>query len=154
LFRALPFVCTVYSIQYIDQPQGLAALNGLSSYIRHAIQNPNFSAAMEQLKLNGGGSGDGDDGAIILESVHSVATQIPREGHDVVGIGTYTDARRGWTELAKEYANARGGEMVVEGEAQLYQKVGAVFINIEYIGEENPGYWKDAGGAMARFFFL
>jgi hypothetical protein len=25
---------------------------------------------------------------------------------------------------------------------------------VEYIGDENPQYWEDAGGSMARFFFM
>lgn len=131
-------------------------MNGLSNYVRHAIENPNFSVAMDKLKL----SSQEGEGEIALEAVKSVATQIPRQGHEVVGIGTYTDARNGWTELAKEYATKKGGqgatgmEMVLEGEPQLFQKVGAVFVNIEYIGDENSRYWVDAGGAMARFFFL
>ena len=124
--------------------------------MRHAIENPNFSKAMEKLKL----LSNEEEGAIALEAVKSVATQIPRQGHSVVGVGTYTDARDGWTALAKEYATRRrgqGGEGVEnaeDGESQLFAKVGATFVNVEYIGDENPQYWADAGGAMARFFFL
>jgi|EP00979_Chaetoceros_neogracilis_P007608 hypothetical protein len=44
------------------------------------------------------------DAQLVLEAVYSVATQIPRQNHSVVGMGTYTDARRGWSMLAKEYA--------------------------------------------------
>ena len=141
----------------IDQPQGVATLNGLSNYVRYGLENPYFSDALEKLKLS---SSEGENGMISFDAVRSVATQIPREGHQVVGIGTYTDAKDGWTELAMEYAKKRGEngskemEMVKEGEPQLFQKVGAVLVNIEYIGDENPQYWGDAGGAMARFFFL
>ncbi len=103
---------------------------------------------MDKLKL----ASEEEQGRITLEAVQSVATQIPRQGHKVVGVGTYTDARDGWTELAKEYATIKGGNSAKE--PQLFQKIGALLVGIEYIGEENPRYWADAGGAMARFFFL
>ena len=101
-----------------------------------------------------------DDAQIVLEAIYSVATQIPRNNHSVVGIGTYTDARRGWSMLAKEYAEYNRnheyckGKLIREGDAQLFQRLGGIFVNVEYIGDENPKYWEDAGGSMARFFFM
>lgn len=154
-----------------NQPQGLATLHGLSAYCRHVLNNPSTSEAMEELMDLAKNQGD-ENSAIILEAVQAVATQVPREGHSVVGVGTYQDARPGWTKLAEEYATLRGPDKkkdetvddgssdggndltLVEGEPQLFQRVGATLVNIEYIGEENPQYWIQSGGAMARFFFL
>ena len=34
-----------------------------------------------------------DDDYLAYEAIISVATQIPRPGHDVVGLGTYYDSR-------------------------------------------------------------
>jgi hypothetical protein len=161
-----------------DQPQGLAALNGLSQYVRHAIQQEGFSPALEVWRSRcglpcGDDGGDGDAGLNgdpimndhaqqVLEAVTAVATQIPRRGHSIVGIGTYCDARKGWTDLAKEYATVSAATRdvdryrhVQQGDASLFQSMGGFLVNIEYIGyDENPEYWKDAGGAMARFFFM
>lgn len=144
-----------------DQPQGLAALNGLCGRIQYLMENSSESETMMELKNKVYGesssssisNGNGED-KIVWEAIQSVATQIPRQGHDGVGMGTYLDSRKGWTELAKEYALERRGPMIVQGEAQLFQSNGAVFVGIEYIGEENPKYWKEAGGAMARFIFV
>ena len=137
-----------------DQPQGLAALTGLCDRVQYLIRNPSESDAMLKLRSNAFGENSDEEGKILLEAIQSVATQIPRSGHEVVGIGTYFDSRKGWTELAKEYALARRGLMIVQGESQLFQSNGAVLVGIEYIGKENPKYWIDAGGAMARFVFV
>jgi hypothetical protein len=167
-----------------DQPQGLAALDGLAHYVTLAMQEdgPIVSPTLEQLKKEAAQqqqlilqesqsspaayTGDGSerasvqDAQLVLEAVYSVATQIPRQNHSVVGMGTYTDARRGWSMLAKEYAQYNRNheyckhKLIREGDAQLFQKHGGVFVNVEYIGDENPQYWEDAGGSMARFFFM
>mmetsp|Transcript_11051 Transcript_11051/g.16103 ORF Transcript_11051/g.16103 Transcript_11051/m.16103 type:complete len:287 (+) Transcript_11051:88-948(+) len=154
-----------------NQPQGLATLNGLSAYCRRALNNPETSEAMVELMDLAQNKGD-ESSAIILEAVQAVATQVPRKGHIIVGDGTYQDARPGWTKLAEEYATLRGPGNekdktiddgisngvddfnLVEGEPQLFQKMGATLVNIEYIGDENPRYWIQSGGAMARFFFF
>ena len=133
-----------------DQPQGLAALHGLSAYIRYLIENPSHSKVMEQLITS-----EKQNDQITFDAISCVAFQRPRDGHDTLGLGTYLDARNGWTELSKEYALKRAGNnMIKQGEAQLFQSHGAVLVGIEYIGEENPNYWIDSGGAMARFIFL
>lgn len=137
-----------------DQPQGLAALTGLCDRVQYLIENPSESDAMLKLRKNAFGENSDEEGKILLEAIQSVATQIPRPGHEIVGIGTYFDSRKGWTKLAKEYASTRRGSMIIQGESQLFQSNGAVLVGIEYIGEENPKYWIDAGGAMARFVFV
>jgi len=137
-----------------DQPQGLAALDGLSAHVRYMMDHPSQrSKAMELLQVQALSQND-DQKKLVYEAVQSIATQIPRAGHDVVGLGTYLDARAGWTQLAKEYALTRMGPTIVQGESQLFQSSGAVLVGIEYIGEENPNYWIDSGGAMARFVFV
>ena len=135
-----------------DQPQGLASLNGLCHYVRECLKEPPISPTMISLMQEFEQS---DEGKIILQAVQSVATKTPRTSHTELGWGTYTDARPGWTRLAKEYGSLSDIQTKTIGESQLFQKVGGVLINIEYIGnEENPEYWNDAGGSMARFFFL
>ena len=218
-----------------DQPQGLAALNGLVDYVSFAMQsdaafninsgvngngngNDNgngnggtdgiiISPALEQLKMeakkttpthdhDGSKSESESEAQIVLEAVYSIATQTPRINHGhtgtIISTGTYNDARKGWTMLAKEYAsfslqhdycNQRQHQrplslplesqlesqsqssselplplqkvIVQEGDAQLFQMLGGVLVQVEYIGiDENDGYWRDAGGAMGRFFFM
>jgi hypothetical protein len=151
-----------------DQPQGLAALDGLSSRVKYLIDasdnTPSTSTStsseskvIETLRqeLHHDNHGNNDSNKIAWEAIQAVATQIPRPGHDTVGLGTYIDARDGWSQLAKEYALTRKGNMVIQGEAQLFHSFGAVVVGIEYIGdEENDNYWIDSGGAMARFFFV
>lgn len=225
-----------------DQPQGLAALNGLVDYVSFAMQsdealnavdndgvnhgintthgddthdddNDNhnhnhnggrtdvvvISPALEQLKMEAHKTSNSDpnsnseswtklqtesEAQIVLEAVYSIATQTPRINHTTISAGTYNDARKGWTLLAKEYASfpfkhdycsrrpfslplqsesesqlplpLQSKKVIVqEGDAQLFQTLGGVLVQVEYIGiDENDGYWKDAGGAMGRFFFM
>lgn len=150
--------CLEHAVVEGDQPQGLAALNGLNARIKYLLEHPDQSKAMKNLFQQQQNNEGKDENVIGYESIHALATQIPRKGHDTIGFGTYIDAREGWSKLAKEYAlnrNSSYEECIVQGEAQLFQSLGAVLVGIEYIGiEENPNYWKDAGGAMARFFFL
>lgn len=135
-----------------DQPQGLASLYGLCHYVQQCILDPSISPTMLSLIQE---SEQSTEGKIILQAVQSIATNVPRESNMEVGWGTYTDARPGWTRLAKEYGSLSDTETTLIGEPQLFQKVGAVLVQIEYIGnEENPEYWKDAGGSMAKYFFL
>lgn len=134
-----------------DQPQGLAALSGLSARVKYLIDNPSGSNIMENFIKQ---ASSDNDKKIIFEATTAIATQTPRQGHETVGLGTYLDARPLWTALAKEYALSRKGEMIKQGEPQLFSASGAVFVGIEYIGDENPNYWIDAGGSMARFFFV
>ncbi len=134
-----------------DQPQGLAALSGLSARVKYLIDNPSDSKIMEDFIKQ---ASSDNNKKIIFDATTAIATQTPRQGHETVGLGTYLDARPLWTALAKEYALSRKGEMIKQGESQLFSASGAVFVGIEYIGDENPNYWIDAGGSMARFFFV
>eukprot|EP00979_Chaetoceros_neogracilis_P009186 scaffold2090_cov151-Chaetoceros_neogracile.AAC.3 len=99
-----------------DQPQGLAALDGLAHYVTLAMQEdgPIVSPILEQLKKeaaqhqqqqqlilqesqsspatytdDGSERASVQDAQLVLEAVYSVATQIPRQNHSVVGMGTY-----------------------------------------------------------------
>jgi hypothetical protein len=207
-----------------DQPQGLAALNGLVDYVSFAMQSDAalngvgvgvgvnhgtgtangvggstdvvvISPALEQLKMEAHAhktsnsesqtqtkSQTESEAQIVLEAVYSIATQTQRINHTTISAGTYNDARKGWTLLAKEYASfpfkhdycsrrqfslplqsesesqlplLSQKVIVQEGDAQLFQTLGGVLVQVEYIGiDENDGYWKDAGGAMGRFFFM
>jgi len=141
---------------YGDQPQGLANLDGLSAYVRRHLH---------LLERSGGGDGaspaltklrpvdeEEEEKKVVYDAVRAVATQIPREGHSVVGFGTYRDARSGWSELAREYATLEDGD--VDGEASFFRASNGVFANVEYNGDSDEKYLRMAGGAMARFFFL
>jgi len=101
----------------------------------------------------------------VLEAVRAIATGHPRPGHSVVGAGTYKDGRRGWVALAREYAqlainpNAltldasyvtrRGLE-----EVTLYKSRDGEITAIEHLAHTQPEYLREAGGAMARVFFV
>jgi hypothetical protein len=83
----------------------------------------------------------------------------------LVGAGTYKDGRRGWVALAREYAqlainpNAltldasyvtrRGLE-----EVTLYKSRDGEITAIEHLAHTQPEYLREAGGAMARVFFV
>jgi len=117
---------------------------------------------------------DIEEKRVVYDAIRAVATQIPREGHSVVGFGTYRDARSGWTELAREYAtlssssssssslvdvnnddtSSRSSSSSSSREAGLFLNFNGIFSQVEYNGDADEAYLKEAGGAMARFFFL
>ena len=84
-----------------------------------------------------------------LEAVRAIVTGIPREGHSVVGQGTYRDAEQAWKAFASEYV-----ELGLASEASLYKEHGGKLVSIEHMADQNPVYLKSAGGAMARMFFV
>ncbi|KAL3806853.1 hypothetical protein ACHAXA_008241 [Cyclostephanos tholiformis] len=120
----------------------------------------------------------------MLDAVRSIATGRPRPGHTVVGAGTYRDGMGGWMALAREYARlatttssttydahvtidsadleaprpltlaarkrfAHGPE-----EVALYASRSGEVTTIEHLAHTTPEYLKEAGGAMARIFFV
>jgi len=131
-----------------EAPQALASLEGLCKAISGAIQNEgqdvdkngsNISSMLAVLKANDSGS---------YEAIKSIATGIPREGHSVVGQGTYRDGEQGWKELAKEYVSSG-----LSIEAQLYLTNGGKLIGIEHLADMSREGLMDAGGSLAKFQF-
>lgn len=108
---------------------------------------------------------DESDRSSMLEAVRAIATGHPRPGHTVVGAGTYRDGRRGWVALAREYSHLainpnalaldasyvrrRGLE-----EVALYKSREGEVTAIEHLAHTQPEYLREAGGAMARIFFV
>jgi len=145
---------------------------GLSEYVRKNILaleredggEVDGGASSVLTKLHPGTT-EKDEERVVYDAIRAVATQIPREGHSVVGFGTYRDARSGWTRLAREYATLSEVDLITKGdgeygggggsqEAGLFLKCDGVFSQVEYNGDADEAYLKEAGGAMARFFFL
>jgi len=102
----------------------------------------------------------------MLEAVRAIATGAPRPGHSVVGAGTYRDGQMGWTALAREYARlatnddgAMGLDASYVGrrgleEVALYRSREGEVTKIEHLAHTEPGYLREAGGAMARLYFV
>ena len=93
----------------------------------------------------------------LTEAIRAIATGEPRPGHSVVGVGTYRDGKSGWMALAREYASgldpSREGKNV-QGELALYRSRGGEVTSIEHLAHTEPEYLREAGGAMARIFFV
>ncbi|KAL9184397.1 hypothetical protein ACHAXT_002483 [Thalassiosira profunda] len=100
----------------------------------------------------------------MLDAVRAIATGIPRPGHSVVGAGTYRDGEKGWVALAKEYTQLVSadpdsvdassiGRRGLE-EVALYKSRDADVTKIEHLAHTEQEYLKEAGGAMARLYFL
>eukprot|EP00559_Dactyliosolen_fragilissimus_P002496 CAMPEP_0184864922 /NCGR_PEP_ID=MMETSP0580-20130426/16356_1 /TAXON_ID=1118495 /ORGANISM="Dactyliosolen fragilissimus" /LENGTH=215 /DNA_ID=CAMNT_0027363877 /DNA_START=373 /DNA_END=1020 /DNA_ORIENTATION=- len=150
--------------EFGDQPQALANLNGLCNWVRSSFEliesgkedNDCTSEVLRRLNAD-----QSDEGKVTYEAVRAIATGIPRPGHSVVGVGTFRDGESGWKMLAKEYASnshstATDDGTIFEGsnEANLYRNGGGVVVKIELLGNTSEAYLRDAGGAMARFFFM
>mmetsp|Transcript_3532 Transcript_3532/g.5427 ORF Transcript_3532/g.5427 Transcript_3532/m.5427 type:complete len:269 (+) Transcript_3532:103-909(+) len=128
--------------------QALASLEGLCEWVA-SISTPNEKEEHDQVWTNVQNQLGDSDASVTLEACQAIATGIPREGHSVVGMGTFRDAQPGWELLAKEFVNLRLAE-----EAELYVSKGAGQLDsIEYLANQSTDYMESAGGAMARFTF-
>lgn len=110
------------------------------------------------------------DRQFLLDAIRAISTGIPRPGHSVVGMGTYRDGKDAWVALAWEYCQLLdmddedddsfeigGGSHFRRGleEVLLYKSIGGGEVSmIEHLGHTQPEYLRDAGGAMARVFFV
>ena len=101
----------------------------------------------------------------MLEAVRAIATGEPRPGHSVVGAGTYRDGRKGWVALAREYTQLATNPDSVTLDASyvgrrgleevaLYKSRDGEVTKIEHLAHTQPEYLREAGGAMARLFFV
>ena len=159
LFGARSFITSnnnVYTIQQIcsplvtvakedaskdgEQPQAIASLVGLSTWVQSCLDGSIESVELTKLQK--------DKDPKVYEAVQAIATGIPRPGHSVVGIGTYRDGEEGWKAIAKEFV-----ERGLSDEANLYLCEGADLVGIDHLADRNPEYLQSAGGAMARMFF-
>jgi hypothetical protein len=93
------------------------------------------------------------DRILLLDAVRAIATGVPRPGHSVVGAGTYRDGKDAWIALAWEYCQLASNRKGLE-EVQLYRSRDGEVTTIEHLAHTEPEYLKEAGGAMARMFFV
>lgn len=122
-----------------EQPQALATLHGLCSWVSSCLNGKDVSEALRRLQ-------EAQD-LVALEAVQAIATGEPRPGHSVVGLGTFRDGHDAWQALAREFAPQAQ-------EVDLYRCEGAEVVGIEQLTHTREEYLKSAGGAMARLFFL
>jgi hypothetical protein len=131
-----------------DQPQAMAALHGLSKWVNLMLQDEEKDFPIPDSVTHLLTHLHNHD-TVGLDAVRSIATGIPREGHSVVGEGTYRDGEQAWKSFASEYV-----ELGLSSEASLYQAHGGKLVSIEHLADKNPKYMRSAGGAMARLFFV
>ena len=124
-----------------EQVQALAALHGLSDWVQAQLLKKDDPAVSATLFA--------DMTEEELKAITSIATGIPRPGHSVVGMGTYTAGERAWLHLAQAFATT-----TTCTECALYSSQGAQLVQMEHLAETLPAYLRSAGGTMARFFFL
>ena len=131
-----------------DQPQAMATLHGLCDWVAHCLEHNDDddtttpkSKALHQIKT--------EDDLLTYHAIRAMATGIPREGHSVVGQGTYRDGEQGWDALAQEFIDLK-----LADEVELYKSRGATVVGIEHLADTKPAYLSSAGGAMVRLFFV
>lgn len=133
-----------------EQPQAMATLHGLCQWVTQCIDDgendntelPN-SQKLREMKM------ESKDDLRSYYAVRAIATGIPREGHSIVGHGTFRDGEEGWESLAKEFIKLK-----LADEVELYQARGGMVATIEHLADTNLEYLRSAGGAMARLFFM
>jgi hypothetical protein len=93
-----------------------------------------------------------------LEAITAIATNTPRPGHSILGMGTYRDGRMPWIHLAWEYTQLSSpwDESCRCGleELMVYKSRDGEVGAIEHLAHREENYLKSAGGAMARVFFV
>ena len=119
------------------QPQAVASLAGLCKWVANGLETEEI---LVQLKK---------DDVVSFDAVKAVATGVPREGHSVVGVGTYRDAERGWILVATEFIKKGHCK-----EANLFISRQGELTDIEHMADKHEAYLRTAGGAMSRFFFI
>lgn len=153
-----------------EQPQAMSTLHGLCEWVQNHVlpllsvieETENAAAAPEdESALPPQPVDDEQDRAAALqqlvqkwtnveqEAVRAIATGIPRQGHSVVGTGTFRDGEAAWKQAAKVFAASS-----LSPECRLYHEADGQLIQIEHLADTKPAYLKSAGGAMARFVFM
>lgn len=93
-----------------------------------------------------------------LGAITAIATNTPRPGHSVLGMGTYRDGREAWIHLGWEYTQLSSpwDDTCRSGleELMVYKSRDGEVGVIEHLAHPEEGYLKSAGGAMARVFFV
>jgi hypothetical protein len=93
-----------------------------------------------------------------LSAVKAIATNTPRPGHSILGMGTYRDGRLPWIHLGWEYTQLSSpwDESCRCGleELMVYKSRDGEVGAIEHLAHREESYLRSAGGAMARVFFV
>lgn len=129
-----------------EQPQALAALHGLCKYACSMIDLGGVEGPKQSETIKGIVE---DNDWLTLQCVTSIASGIPRPDSTVVGPITHKNAGDGWYNFAKEFV-----KVGLADECELYKSAGAEFIDIELLADTNKDYMAQAGGAMARLFWV
>ena len=144
-----------------DSEEGSKLPSGKRSNQKIIINNNNTEASTLILKNE-------SQRIQMLEAIRAISTGIPRPGHSVVGAGTYRDGMKGWVALSREYTqlatttnsdaavaldSSYVGRVGLE-ELALYKSRNGEVTKIEHLAHTTPEYLKEAGGAMARLFFV
>lgn len=147
-----------------EQPQAMATLHGLCDWVTKCLEQDDNSSnegsdssstysskALQEIKT------EYDDNMLTYHAIRAMATGIPREGHSVVGQGTFRDGEKGWEALAQEFLeipHPDGGNKMLAEEVDLYRSNGGTVVAIEHLADTKPDYLRSAGGTMVRLFFL
>jgi hypothetical protein len=165
-----------------EQPQTLATVNGLCSWVAlqfELLEEKQIRKAPPESKvLQKYWQRRGTDKAEMVElvAVRAMATGIPRSQQpmgtmeqasaveqssaDTIGLGTYRDGQELWERLAKEYISEMHAEQCTADEIELYRSRRGVVTHFEYLAladtgsAVSPSYLREAGGIMARLFFV
>jgi hypothetical protein len=166
-----------------EQPQALATVNGLCSWValqfellegKQIRKAPPESKVLQKYWQR---RGTDQRGMMELEAVRAMATGIPRSSQQsmdsmertsgveqdpvtTIGLGTYRDGQILWEQLAKEYISEMHAEQCTADEIELYRSRRGVVTHFEYLAladtgsAVSPSYLREAGGIMARLFFV
>lgn len=146
-------VLGVLSTEYSDD----AATNKTSDQTNNKSEKP-CSGQKIQNKSNAYTVQSESQRLLQLGAVKAIATNTPRPGHSVLGMGTYRDGREPWIHLGWEYTqlSTPWDESCRRGleELMVYKSRDGEVGAIEHLAHREEGYLRSAGGAMARVFFV
>ena len=81
-------------------------------------------------------------------AVEAIALGRPRQGHSVLGQGTFRDAEEAWSTIALDYAACS-----THGEAAVFREAGAGLVGINWLHDTSPEAISDSSGSTASFRF-
>jgi hypothetical protein len=129
--------------------RGWARLPGLCDWLKETEAWQLVDAEMvRELAAEGQVAEDADPGALAA-CVEAMAKGQPREGHEVLGQGTYTAAEPAWVALATDFAQFQSFDPTTE--VSLFKGCGAMFTRVQYMHDKSPEAMRDNAGCTLAF---
>lgn len=129
--------------------RGWARLPGLCAWLKDTEAWQLVDAEMVRELAAKGEVAEDADPAALAACVEAMAKGQPREGHEVLGQGTYDAAEPAWVALATDFAQFQSFDPTTE--VSLFKGCGAMFTRVQYMHDKSPEAMRDNAGCTLAF---